>query len=96
VSVIKRRLAFLLDLLTPRTDLLMNPYFVPVLAQLLMEGLGRRAVSHAAEAGPQSLVPAYARAPTDQAAALARLRGEQDDGRGLRASRHFGRPGPLG
>lgn len=74
----------------------MDPYFVPFLARLLMEGLDRRAKSCAAETGPQLPGTVYSLVPTARPSALTRPRGERDDGKEVRLSRHFGRPGPMG
>lgn len=94
VSVIKRKLASLLRLLTPRTDLLMNPYFVPQLALLLMEGVGRRALSHVTEKpdGTHAL-PYQSKQPVEGVRRLARA--DAAGRQSFHAARNFGRPGPL-
>jgi len=95
VSVIKRKLAVILRILTPRTDLLMNPYFVPVLAQLLMEGVARRALSHTSHGSPQSLTPAFLPASTTDETARRRARADEQARPAFRAGRNFGSPGSF-
>ena len=95
VSVIKRKLAVILRILTPRTDLLMNPYFVPVLAQLLMEGVARRALSQTSHGSPQSLTPVFLPVSIADESARRRVRAEDQARTGFRGGRNFGSPGSF-
>lgn len=94
LSVIKRKLAVILRILTPRTDLLMNPYFVPVLAQLLMEGVARRALSQTPHSSSQSLLPAFVPASAEEPPRR-RSRAEDQGRPSGRPGRNFGSPGSF-
>lgn len=91
VSVIKRKLAAFLHTLTPQTELLMNPYFVPELALLLMEGVSRRALSHA------DRVPAaaYPRTRATDDSRRSQATSDRLAERKSRIARHFGQPGSF-